>query len=536
MTSREAKLKAEFDDRMIRFRGEDCLPLLASINRGVERETLRVTPEGKLALSPHPAHLGSKLCHPCITTDFCESQLELITPVARDVTTMLDYLDEVHRFVYTGLGDEALWSASMPCRLPTDGEIPLAYYGPSNLGRLKTTYRNGLGYRYGRTMQTICAIHYNFSLPDELWNILWQETGQGESLQIFRSRRYFELMRNFRRFSWLPVYLFGASPAVGDSFVRNRSHKLQRLDDETLYAARATSLRNGNLGYQSDIQANAISICYNSLDNYVDTLVDAILTPYEPYTRIGAKQGDVYRQLSTSLLQAEAEFYTTIRAKCIPPPGRNFLKELSSGGVVYLEVRLLDLNPYLPLGIDEAEVRFLDTLLLYSLLLDSPEHGDALCQSVQENVHAVVYRGRDPGLLLNDQGRERTIRDWGLSLLQAMQPVAELLDRATGSGSHCESLGQQMAHVRNPESTLSARMLADMQTEKLSFVEFALARTLAHRKYFERRPLPEASMAAFRRLAVQSRDSQAQLEVSDKMDFDDYLASKLKDYRDLADA
>src|SRR3990172_9111629 len=144
MTTREAKLKDEFDDRMMRLGGEDCRPLLASINRGVERETLRITPEGKLALSPHPVHLGSKLCHPCITTDFCESQLELITPVTRDVRTMLDYLDEVHRFVYTGLGDEALWSASMPCRLPTDGEIPLAYYGPSNLGRLKTTYRNGL--------------------------------------------------------------------------------------------------------------------------------------------------------------------------------------------------------------------------------------------------------------------------------------------------------------------------------------------------------------------------------------------------------
>jgi glutamate--cysteine ligase len=528
--------KDPYNERLARLSAADALPLLAAINRGVERETLRVTPEGGLAQSPHPEHLGAKLCHPSITTDYSESQLELITPVAQDVGEMLDRLDEIHRFVYTGLNGELLWPASMPCRLPEDAAIPLAYYGESNPGRLKHLYRKGLAWRYGRTMQTICAVHYNFSLPDALWTLLWREQDRREDLRDFRSRRYFDLMRNFRRFSWLPVYLFGASPAVHDSFVRGRAHTLQRLDGESFYGALATSLRNGNLGYQSDVQSEAIAICYNGLDNYVDTLAEAILTPYPPYEKIGAQRDGEYLQVSTALLQGEAEFYTTIRAKCVPPPGRNYLKELKSGGVAYLEVRLLDLNPYLPLGIDEPEVRFLDTLLLYCLLQDSPEHGDELCYSVRENVLAVVCGGRDPALLLNDRGNWRTIRDWGGELLRALQPVAELLDRAIGKPAHVESLILQQARMADPEATLSARLLADLRTARQSFIEFGLSQAAAHRRYFMSRPLPAERLDAFRELSRRSREEQVRIEAEDAQDFAAYLTAKLREYRDLEES
>lgn len=511
------------------------LPLLAAINRGVERETLRVTPSAGLAATPHPEYLGSKLCHPTITTDFSEAQLELITPVVTDVPAMLDNLDEIHRYVCSGLTDEYLWSASMPCELPADGEIPLAYYGTSNLGRLKTTYRNGLGYRYGRTMQTICAVHYNFSLPDELWRLLWQESGTHESIEAFRSRRYFELMRNFRRFSWLPVYLFGASPAVADSFARGKPHKLQRLDADSLYSPFATSLRNGDLGYQSAIQSTAIKICYNSLDNYVDTLVDAVITPYPEYTRIGTVSGEEYRQVNNSMLQSEAEFYTTVRAKRMPPPGVNFLRELKTKGVEYLEVRLLDVNPYLPLGIGSEQIRFLDTMLLYCLLLESPEHDDPLCRSAQENVAKVVYRGRDSNLQLDDQGVAQSIMDWGTRLLEAMQPVAELLDRTTNIDEHGRGLAGQLEKIRQPEATLSARMLDDMQAAGQSFVEFAQQKTMEHQQYFMSRPLPDEITASYRKLAATSRIEQQKIEQADTVSFDRYLEQMMQGYKKLAD-
>ena len=147
-------------------------PEILRFNRGLERETLRVDSSGQLAVTPHPGFLGSKLCHPMITTDFSESQLELITPVQHSASDALNQLNDIHRFIYSGLDGEILWPASMPCTLPPSNEIPLAQYGSSNLAKLKNTYRSGLGNRYGRTMQTICAIHYNFSFPDNFWPVL----------------------------------------------------------------------------------------------------------------------------------------------------------------------------------------------------------------------------------------------------------------------------------------------------------------------------------------------------------------------------
>ena len=128
---------------------------LLGIRRGIEKESLRTQPSGALALTPHPAPLGSALTHPHITTDFSESQLELITGVHAGVEACLEELTQVHQFVYRTLGDEMLWVGSMPCGLPTDETIPIGVYGSSNVGRAKSIYRMGLGHRYGRRMQTI---------------------------------------------------------------------------------------------------------------------------------------------------------------------------------------------------------------------------------------------------------------------------------------------------------------------------------------------------------------------------------------------
>ena len=223
---------------------------LKGIRRGIEKESLRSQGDGKLALTPHPAALGSALTHPHITTDFSESQLELITGVHGDLETCLAELREVHRFTYRALadaGDEMMWASSMPCGLPSDENIPLGRYGTSNVGRAKSVYRMGLSHRYGRRMQTISGIHYNWSLP-----------GVG-------SEQYFALIRNFRRHAFLPLYLFGASPAVCESFVEGRPHQLQKIGDYTMHMPHGTSLRMGRLGYQSEAQAS-LSVSYNSLD------------------------------------------------------------------------------------------------------------------------------------------------------------------------------------------------------------------------------------------------------------------------------
>lgn len=503
-------------------------------NRGIEREALRVTPTGALAQTPHPDKFGSKLTHPKVTTDFSEAQLELITPVHQSARSALDDLEQVHRYIYSGLGEEILWSASMPCVLQSNDAIPLAYYGTSNLGRLKTTYRNGLGYRYGRGMQTICAVHYNFSLTDDFWQWLKREEASTESDPDFITRRYFDLMRNFRRLSWLLTYLFGASPAVCNSFVRDRDHSLKPFDEGTVYLPHATSLRSGNLGYQSDAQAENMQICFNSLDNYVGTLAAAICNSYPPYENIGTLVEGEYRQINTSILQSEAEFYSSIRAKRVPGKGENFLSCLLNEGVQYVEVRLLDVNPYLPLGIDEEEIDFLDAFLLYCLLSDSPVHDDVLCGEVRENALNTVHHGRSPDLLLRENGQDRLLNEWGVAVLNEIKPFASKLDSALETSRYTDTLNRQQARLADPLLTPSASILSDMTAEQIPFFRFAMNKALEHREYFLSQPLNADEAAMFDDIASRSVADQQTIESSDETGFDDYLASVIAGYRPLA--
>ncbi|MFZ3185316.1 MAG: glutamate--cysteine ligase, partial [Pseudomonas sp.] len=196
------------------------LPLLNQCLHGIERECLRVDGAGQLALTPHPPALGSALTHAQITTDYSESLLEFITPAEPDAAQTLADLEQIHRAAYSQLGDELLWSPSMPCPLPSEEQIPIARYGSSNIGKLKYVYRQGLALRYGKSMQCIAGIHYNFSLPEAIWPLLQSLDGDQQSARDYQSARYIGLIRNFRRYSWLLMYLFGASPALDAGFLR----------------------------------------------------------------------------------------------------------------------------------------------------------------------------------------------------------------------------------------------------------------------------------------------------------------------------
>src|SRR5690625_605757 len=184
----------------------DHLPLLHHIRRGIEKEGLRVDARtGSLALTPHPEALGSTLTHSQITTDYSESLLELIAGTHHSVEALLAELDDIHRFVTLNIPDEVIWNQSMPAALPPPEDIPVGWYGHSNIGMFKHVYRLGLAERYGKPMQCIAGIHYNFSVPDETWDVLGI---QGPSLQDKRSNGYLALIRIFMRHSWLLLYLF----------------------------------------------------------------------------------------------------------------------------------------------------------------------------------------------------------------------------------------------------------------------------------------------------------------------------------------
>lgn len=501
---------------------------LAQIRRGLEKESLRITPQGYLAQTQHPKALGSALTHPYITTDYSEALLEFITPPTTSLSEPIALLEDLHRYTYQHIDDELLWVNSMPCIMTADDEIPIAQYGSSNSGKMKTVYRVGLGERYGRRMQTIAGIHYNVSFDRDFWLHHQAAEGDTSQLQSFISRRYFDLTRNFQRYSWLINYLFGASPAVCASFLDGRDHELITLTRGTLYQPYATSLRMSDIGYQNNAQS-ALSISYNNLEEYVRDLTAAINTPEAMYEDIGVKQNGEYRQLNTNILQIENEYYSSVRPKQVALSGERPTQALARRGVEYVEIRTIDLNPFDPVGINEEQMRFLDVFTTFCLMSESPALSRDVLRAAKNNIRQVVYRGRDTSVELCNFGTPTTLKTWANELLDRMVPIAELFDKAHGSNAYSEALAHQRDKVAHPALTASARILATLEDEQQSFFDFAMEQARKHQDYFLNQTPSAKVTAELEALAEQSLAEQAEIEASDTMSFEDFLASYYRD-------
>lgn len=402
-------------------------------SRGLERESLRYTPEGALTQTPHPKALGAALTHRWITTDFAESLLEFITPVSHEVDTLLAQMSDIHHFAQTKLGDEKLWPLSMPCYVGSEEGIVLAQYGSSNTGKMKTLYREGLKRRYGSLMQIISGVHFNFSFPESFWDALFGE--QEESArQASKSAAYFGVIRNYYRFGWLIPYLFGASPALCSSFLQGRKTDLPfESIGKTLYLPYATSLRLSDLGYTNSAQS-VLQIGFNSIEQYLQGLNEAIRTPSAEFAKLGVKVEGEYRQLNSNVLQIENELYAPIRPKRVTQSGERPSQALARAGVEYIEVRSLDVNPFSPIGINEDQVRFLDLFLAWTALSDSDPMDGCELACWRDNWRKVVLEGRKPGLELQIgcHGEVLTLQAWAKRVFADLRVIAETMDAALG--------------------------------------------------------------------------------------------------------
>ena len=477
-------------------------------------------------MTPHSRALGSALTHPSLTTDYSEALIELITPAEHDVTITLEKLDTLHRFVYAELGDEILWNNSMPGLLPeTDDGIPIAHYGTSNIGKLKYVYRIGLALRYGRTMQCIAGIHYNYSLNEEVWRLLHADQQSTANAVDFQSDRYLALIRNFRRTNWLLMYLFGASPALDRRFLRGRQHTLETFDADTLYRPYATSLRMSDLGYSNTTAQAALQADYDTLQGYLDALAKAVSQPYPPYEKIGTQRDGEWVQINTNVLQIENEFYSTIRPKRITYPGERPLHALAARGVQYVEVRCMDIDPFEPTGISLETSRFLDAYLLVCALEESPLLPPDAYGEANQNFGRVTMEGRKPGLELTREGQPIAMREWADELLAKIEVAAKALDALRGGDAHVRSLAAQRAKLADPSLTPSARVLQTMRDKQQSFLAFGLEQSEAHAAYFRARPLDADAAQAFTDLAAQSLEQQAKLEREEVGSFDAFVAA-----------
>jgi len=500
--------------------------LLEQYQAGLEREALRVERSGSLAATPHPVALGSALTHTEITTDFAEAQLELITPPFAQIDSLLDYQTRLHAFAAQSLpNNEQIWFQSMPPAL-REAQIQIAQFGTSHQGRIKEIYRNGLAHRYGKQMQVISGIHFNYSFHMDFWQFLYAQVQTRSSLTNFISENYLGLMRNYLRQCWLLAYLFGAAPLADPLFEAREMPEVKR-DPLALYGPMATSLRMSRLGYVNSNRCT-YSINYNSLTEYLAGLYKAINSECPSFLRFGTVQNGEYLQLNTHILQIENEHYALIRPKQPPLPGERPFSALRSRGIGYVEVRALDVNPFDTLGVSADQLHFVRLFLLHCLLDPNPPIGSAELELVNENQHWVAIQGRQKGMRLLRPEGSISLQDWGYTIFEALEPLAENLDKNRETPLYGPLLARERAKLDNPDLTPSAQVLSAFQASGQPFTEWMTARSLEHMAYLKGIALSPPDQSAFQQAVQDSLSKQAEIEASDTGSFSDYLAAFLR--------
>jgi len=496
----------------------EALNPMKFIRRGIEKELLRVNPLGQISEHPHFKMLGSKLTHPCITTDYSEALIELVTPPLETKGQLLDFLLALLQFTDKHIEDEYLWPSSMPPYVPHEEAIAIADFGENNNGKMKEVYRLGLSHRYGSIMQVIAGIHYNFSLNENFFKFLKTVEKSELSLRDYINEKYMGLVRNFLRNAWILPYLFGASPACASSSEVFPVDFLKPFSKESLYSPYATSLRLSELGYHNKGQ-DLLNINYNSIQAYTETLLDATKQPYPEFEAIGLKDNEGYKQLNTSILQIENEYYSNIRPKEPIRQGERPADALSKRGVNYIEVRISDLNPLTLLGIDEHQIDFFDLFLVFCLLDESPLMNDDETIHCQNNIKTIATEGRDPDAVLMIDGKESLFRDEARQLLTRMQSLAAVLDEDGHGLDFC--LDAQLEKINNVELTPSFAIMQALINSKVSYQDFFLMKAKENK---------EALMSAtvkgkypFDELVQKSLQAFNELEAKQGISFEDYL-------------
>ena len=410
------------------------------ISRGIEKEFFRVNQEAQISMKPHPKSLGSALTNKFITTDFAEAQLELVTPVFNKIDDLFDFLSGLHEFVASNIDeDEMLWPFSMPPYIENESDINLGYYHQSNVGLLKHVYRRGLKVRYGSTMQCVSGMHYNFSLDTASISKLTQQSSQDSF-----DEAYLGLIRNFKRLFWFVLSEFGQTNVVDKSFIKNRSHQLNELNESDMFLEYATSLRMSDIGYVSDAQKN-LNVKYNSLQEFLEKIKTAIKVPYKNFQDKGLFDADGdYHQISDGIIQIENEYYDSIRPKRASENKLRPYDQLKKHGIEYLEIRGIDIDPNELVGISKHHVRFLDLFLIYCLVSPSSKVSNEEKLEIDKNVSNDVYRGRDKETEISVKGSSVNLHDERIKIYDDLKTLAHCMKNS-------EELIQDINYVSNYE-------------------------------------------------------------------------------------
>ncbi|MGM9927567.1 MAG: bifunctional glutamate--cysteine ligase GshA/glutathione synthetase GshB [Bacillus sp. (in: firmicutes)] len=375
---------------------------LLNANFGLEREGLRVDEKGLLSLKPHPAVFGDKKENPYITTDFSESQLELITPVFQKAEEVIDFLDSLYNIAVLELEDEYIWPQSMPSITPDDHDIPLAVFSNESNDQ---KYREYLIAKYGGKKQLISGIHVNFSFGDAFWEALYRTDHQARSMREFKDDLYLKLTRNYLRYHWLLIYLLGATNTIHRTFEENCVANLEEISDETYSDEGAVSFRNSSCGYQNQ---QTIMLDYTSIQNYINSI--------ESYVKNG-------------VLKDIRELYAQVRVKS---SGMYSTDHLLQNGIEYVEIRTIDCNPFVKSGLAVEDLHFIHLFLLYCIVKEESLYEDWQAEG-KYNSQTVAVKGQSQDTLLLRDGQHLSMQVWGMELLEELCTMNRTLGLPFGS-------------------------------------------------------------------------------------------------------
>jgi glutamate--cysteine ligase len=372
-------------------------------------------------------------------------------------------------------------------------------------------------------MQIISGVHFNFSFPESFWDALYGKQDE-EARQETKSDAYFALIRNYYRFGWMIPYFFGASPALCGSFIQGRETELPfEQIGGTLYLPKATSLRLSDLGYTNSAQS-VLKIGFNTIEQYLDGLDDAIRHPSEQFAEIGVKVDGEYRQLNSNILQIENELYAPIRPKRVAKNGEKPSEALKRGGVEYIEVRSLDVNPFSAIGVSEEQVRFLDLFLTWAALSESDPMDNCELECWRDNWNKVIVSGREKGLMLQIgcQGERLSLQDWAHRVFADLRQIAAEMDAVAGGNEYQAVCDKLESWIDEPELTISGQLL-ELTKEHGGLGKVGCALGMKFREENLAHSYEQYSEDAMETEVATSVEKQKQAEQSDILSFDEFL-------------
>ena len=469
---------------------KDTIPFLCLGKKGIEKENIRINQLGKINNQDYPKKLGKALTHSYITKDYANAILEIVSPPMTSSVELFDFLEKLHTYIYQSCKD-ILWVNSFPPQ--NIKNITIATFGTCNKAKLKEYYRTGLKHRYGDFFQLFSGIHFNYSFHQEVLKAL-----ENDYYIQDKNSAYFDTIRNFLRYEFLLLYLFGSSVSEKFPF--------------------ATSIRNSI--YKNK---NNFFVSMNSLKEYTDDLLSATSTPDEDYQKIDLKKKKEFLQLSTNKLQIENELYYSIRPKSNVSSFQRPLFNLSENGIDYLECRSLDLDTFSPISIDIETIYFLEIFFYFCLLASSPPLQENEQQTILEYKNKIALFGRKykDFFSMKSLYSKEQLQD----VLDAFLEIAKLLDASSKTKNYSKSLKKQIKILYNKEIP-SAKLSELMQTHSLQ--DYILQQSKKKRDYFLQKPLLKEYQDYFFSESQDSFKKWQELENEKQEDFLIFLQNYLK--------